>query len=139
VGAGAPDLKAFTVSPRRMSVSGRSTRQHARGVTFHYSLDRAAALVIVVERQRPLGTLASHCRSLGRRAASATRCRRHYVAVITLTVKGVTAGRHSLRWLARAAGRLLVDGTYRAVADAFGSGGWSRARSARFAVVRGRR
>lgn len=133
--SGAPALAAFSVSPRRMAIVGRGRRWSSRGLTFRFTTDRGAEVVIVIERQRPRAALA-RCRAVRhRRRRSCAR----YVEVRTLTVAEAGAGAHSRWWAGRAARRFLASGRYLAYAAAVTSGGWSATRVTSFAVVRRRR
>jgi hypothetical protein len=130
-----PTVKAFSVVPRRMVVSVHGRRQRTKGVTFRYTLDRGAAVLIVVQR-RVTGRLAGkRCVATTRHNHKARHCTR-YITVKTILVKNAKKGANRLKYAGRVGKRLLPTSRYRAVLTAGDSAGFSKAKSATFSVAR---
>jgi hypothetical protein len=130
-----PTVKAFSVLPRRMIVSVHGRRQRTKGVTFRYTLDRGAAVLIVVQRRVTGRVVGKRCVATTRRNQKARGCARH-VTVKTILVKNAKKGANRLRYAGRSGKRLLPTSSYRAVLTAGDSAGWSKAKPSTFAVVR---
>jgi hypothetical protein len=110
----APHLKSLSVSPKRVLVKTAGQRKNTRGVTIRYSVDRSAAVLIFVQQKR----------------------RGRYFTVALITVKKARAGGHRVPYRARRGKKILAFGAYRLIAAAVNPGGWSKARTAPFSVVR---
>jgi hypothetical protein len=130
-----PTVKAFSVAPRRMIVSVHGRRQQTSGLTFRYTLDRSAAVLIVVQRRATGRVAGKRCVTTTRRNQKAKHCAR-YIAVKMLVVKSAKAGPSRLKYTGRIGKRVLPTSGYRAVLTAGNGAGWSKAKSATFAVVR---
>jgi uncharacterized membrane protein YgcG len=130
----APTIRAFSVGPRRVIVIVRGRHQATRGMTFRFTLDRKAGVLIAVQRRLTGRLLGNRCVATGRRNAKARHCVR-YVMIKVFTVKNANAGAGRLGYAGRVGKRLLGAGTYRVVAVAVNLGGWSKTRSASFTVV----
>jgi hypothetical protein len=103
--------------------------------TFSYSLDKGAAVTITIERVRPGRKVGSACKKQTRKNRKKRRCTM-FVPVGRLTQSGA-AGRNTLRFGGKLAGRSLPPGVYRATAVATGAGGAkSNPTTANFAVSR---
>lgn len=132
-----PRLGAFSLSPRFMLVGGHGKIARTAGLTFRYSLDRSARVMIVIERRLPGRLLGKRCAALSRRLKMRARCTR-IVVMARLIVATAKAGQNRLWYSGRVAKGLLAPGSYWAVAAAETQGGWSNPRAVRFAVVRKR-
>jgi hypothetical protein len=100
-----------------------------------YKLNSAAAVLIVVQRVVD-GRLRGHrCVAVTGRAAKGKHCTT-YRTLTTIVVKHAKAGRNRLKFNCRVHGRMLAAGTYRVLLAAVNRGGWSKPRSAGFAVLR---
>jgi hypothetical protein len=129
-----PELKSFSVLPRRMVVTVRGKHERTRGETFRYALDQAATVLIVVEQQLPGRLAGKRCVAATRRFSRARRCVRYLVAKI-ITVKNAKAGNGRFHYAGLAGKRLLSNGDYRALGVAVNAAGWSKTRSASYTVA----
>jgi hypothetical protein len=132
-----PNLSAFSVTPRQMVVSTRGRRQTSNGVTFTYRLDRAAGVLIVLEQRLSGRRAGNRCVAVTRRNKKARSCTR-YATVKVLAVSNAKAGTNRLKYAGRVGAKLLSASAYRALVAAANTAGWSKARSASFAVVQKR-
>jgi uncharacterized membrane protein YgcG len=131
----APTIKSFSVAPGRVTVLVKGKRQSTKGATFRYTLDEKAAVLIALE-QRQTGRLkGKQCVGATRRNAKAKHCTR-WVAVKLLSVKSAKAGTDQLKYAGWIGKRLLASGRYRAIIAGVNNAGWSKTKSANFAVVR---
>jgi hypothetical protein len=133
----APRLGAFSLSPRRMPVHGRGKRARTSGLTFRYSLDRRARLMIVIEQRRPGRLVGKRCTAVTRRSKKRARCTRH-VVLARLIIANAKAGPGRLWYSGRVGKGLLARGSYWAVAAAHTQGGSSKPRAVRFTVAQTR-
>jgi hypothetical protein len=101
---------------------------------FSYSLDKAASVVISLARVRKGRKVGRACRKQTRKNRRKRSCTM-FVTVGKLTRSGV-AGRNTLAFSGKLAGRKLAPGVYRATAVARNSGGASKPVTAKFAVRR---
>jgi hypothetical protein len=138
----APIIKAFSVVPGRMIVTVRGRRQTSKGVTFRYRLDRTAAFLVVLQRRLPGKVAGKRCvapprPAKGKRSKKVRfrHCTR-YITVKVIAIKSARAGFDQLKYAGRIGKRLLPTSSYRVLAAAANAAGWSRARSANFAVMR---
>jgi uncharacterized membrane protein YgcG len=134
-GARVPVVRSFSASPRRMVITVEGTHQRTNGETLSYGLAQAATVRILVERQLTGRVAGKRCVAATRRTSRARRCTR-YSVVTTMTVKSAKAGNSHVHYTGRVAQRLLPNGNYRVLLDARDAAGWSKTRSASFAVVR---
>lgn len=128
-----PRLIALSVVPGRVRVSVARKRQTTSGTTFRFTLDKAAGVLISVQRRMRGRTKGKSCVAVTARNAKAKPSR--YVAVATLAVSRARAGVNELKYTVREGKRALGAGTYRAIAAAANSAGWSNIRSVTFVVV----
>jgi hypothetical protein len=118
-----------------MVVTVQGAHERTKGETVRYTLDQAATVLIVVERRLPGRLSGKRCLAATRRPTRARRCTR-YLVVKTITVKNAKAGNSRLHYTGRVGKHLLSNGNYRALIAAVNAAGWSKTRTASFAVVR---
>ena len=133
-GTPAPGPGATTPSaPVLSALAVKSMRTGKRG-TFSYSLDKAATVVISLARVQKGRKVGRACKKQTRKNRRKRSCTM-FVTVGKLTHSGA-AGRNTLTFSGRLAGRKLAPGVYRATAVATYSGGASKPVTAKFAVRR---
>jgi hypothetical protein len=123
------------ISPLRIVVFVKGSRQSTRGASFRYTVDKPAALTIYIQRRLTGRVKGTGCVAATKQNRKAKPCAR-YLTVTALNVKSTRAGAGQLKYPALAGKHPLSAGTYRVVAGATNSGGWSRAKVLTFTVVR---
>jgi hypothetical protein len=131
----APTVKSLSVSPRKMMITVKGKRQTTRGATFRFAIDKPAGVLIYVERRTVGRVNGRSCAATTKRNAHARHCTR-YVRVKAFTVKNAKAGGHTVKYGGRQGRGLVASGNYTVFAAAQNSAGWSRLRTASFAVAR---
>jgi len=122
----------------RTRISSRKRRIHS-GTAFRFRLSEPATVRIAIDRAGRGRKRGKRCLKPSRGLQHARRCTR-YVAVGSLTRRGLKAGRHRIPFSGRIGRRALRPGPYRARLTATDlSGNRSRTRKLRFRVVRTRR
>ena len=119
-----------------MTITVRGKRQTTPGATFRYAIDKRAG---GADLRRAAGSSAASTAAAAprstKRNAHARHCTR-YVRVASFTVKNAGAGSHTLKYRGRQGKGLVASGNYTVFAAAQNAAGWSKLRSASFAVAR---
>jgi hypothetical protein len=132
-----PNIRSFSISPRRLIVLINGSHRRTKGTTFRFALDRTANVLIIIQR-RTIGRLrGGRCVAAKRLPDRNRRCT-IYKRIRLRVLHRSAAGSHRLKFSGRVGRRLIAPGTYRALIVAVNGGGWSRTRSASFKVIRRR-
>jgi hypothetical protein len=131
----APIVKSLSVSPGRMTITVKGKRQTTPGATFRFTIDKAAGVLIYVERRLVGRVNGRSCAATTKRNAGARHCTR-YIRVAVFAVKNAKAGAHTVKYRGRLGKGLVGSGNYAVFAAAANSAGWSKLKSANFAVTR---
>jgi hypothetical protein len=102
--------------------------------TFSYSLDQAASVAITIERVQAGRKVGSACRKQTRKNRKKRSCTL-FAPVGKLSHAGA-AGRNTVRFSGKLAGRKLAAGVYRATGVATTAAGKSSPATAKFVVTR---
>jgi hypothetical protein len=130
-----PGFSKLFVSPTRIVVFVKGARQVTQGTMVHFNLDKAAGVLVFVQRRLTGRVNGKACVALSKHNRKAKPCTR-YLKVGSIAVNNAKSGANQLRYAALAGKHPLAVGSYRLFGAAANSGGWSASRSATFTVVR---
>jgi hypothetical protein len=100
--------------PGHVTILIKGKSRSTKGVSIHYSLDRAGGVAIYVLKALPGN---------------------HWKTIAVLGTTHAHAGGNQLTFNGRSGNKLLAPGTYEVVAGAFNNGAWSSPHYAKLTVV----